>query len=101
MGFEDDVMADPASLLPMGAGRRRASLDFGDERRRATNTLLVLNCLFHVLQLLSKGLLTFWGAKASDQINPDMQAWTSGLSVGPRAIPSKEVISLLFDAILL
>ena len=40
-----------------------SSLDFGHEKRRATDTLLVLNCAVWMLQLLSKGMLTFWGAK--------------------------------------
>lgn len=50
-------------------GRRRSSLDFGDERRRATDTLLVLNCFVWMLQLLSKGALTFWGAKVGIPIS--------------------------------
>ncbi len=45
------------------ASRPRSFQDFGHEKRRATDTFLLLNCAAFVLQWLSQDLLTFWGAK--------------------------------------
>lgn len=43
--------------------RRRGLVEFGDERRRVTDTILVMNAACMAMQWLSRGLLTFWGAK--------------------------------------
>ncbi|KAG1676085.1 hypothetical protein FOA52_014951 [Chlamydomonas sp. UWO 241] len=50
------------------AQRRTGALQFGDERRRVTDSLLVINAVCMMLQWLSKGLLTFWGAKVNSYI---------------------------------
>ena len=43
--------------------RRGGRAEFGDERRRATDVLILMNVVVFALQLLSKDVLTLWGCK--------------------------------------
>ncbi len=54
---------EDASDSKQQQSKRRSSPEFGNEKRRATDVLLVLNAACLMLQWLSKGMLTFWGAK--------------------------------------
>lgn len=51
----------PASQRARGTG----PIEFGHPLRRTTDIILVLNAVCMMLQWLSRGALTFWGAKVS------------------------------------
>jgi hypothetical protein len=46
-------------------GRPRSWQDFGHEKRRVTDGLMLLNAAVFLMQWLSQDALTYWGAKAS------------------------------------
>ena len=60
----------PAPAEPAPGKARSRGLDFGHERRRVTDSLLLLNAVCCMLQWLTKGLLTAWGAKVGHACIP-------------------------------
>ncbi|GAX75962.1 hypothetical protein CEUSTIGMA_g3405.t1 [Chlamydomonas eustigma] len=63
-----DEPSNKSVRTPVGGSKPSTGIEFGDKRRRATDTLLIFNCACLMLQWLSKGVLTFWGAKVNSYI---------------------------------